>query len=384
MLDGHNDLPWAIRCAFSMNLSEIDLNKDHTGETFEGIPWRILHTDIPRLRKGGVGAQFWSVFIPCSLTGPEAIQATLEQIDIVHRLCERYPETFALAETASDVTRLFAAGKIPSVCGIEGGHQIGGSLRALRMFHKLGARYMTLTHNGGPGWADPAVNFDGSFAHEAPLGGLAPFGLEVVREMNRIGMVVDISHVHEATMLAALECSTAPVMFSHSSTRALCAHPRDVPDEVLVKLKANRGIIMIVFLSKFVAGEFWVSGGKAGATLLEVADHIDHAVKVAGIDCVGLGGDYDGGAVLARGLEDVTGYVSLTAELLFRGYSDEGIGKILGLNAIRVLQECEDESRRLKEGGALANEAHFSEEVHETNLMKEKKLAVEQKNLPAK
>lgn len=206
------------------------------------------------------------------------------------------------------------------------------------------------------------------------MGGLAPFGVEVVKEMNRIGMVVDISHVHEATMNAALDCSRAPVMFSHSSTRALCAHPRDVPDSVLARLKENGGIVMLVFLSKFVGGEFWVRGGKVGATIIEVADHVDHAVKVAGIDHVGIGGDFDGGKEFARGLEDVSCYTKLTAELLYRGYSEEDLGKILGLNAIRVLEECERVSEEMKGEGRLANESHFGEEAYETNAMKEAKL----------
>ena len=229
---------------------------------------------------------------------------------------------------------------------------------------------MTLTLNGGPGWADPAVNADGSFAHDAPLNGLAPFGVQVVKEMNRIGMIVDISHVHEQTMLSTLEVTRAPVMFSHSSTRALCAHPRDVPDAVLEKLKVNRGIVMVVFLSKFVAGEFWVRGGQVGATIIEVADHIDHAVKIAGIDHVGIGGDFDGGSLFAKGCEDVTCYIMLTAELLYRGYTEEQLGKILGLNAIRVMEECEEVSKKMKEEGELANEAHFGEELYETNIMK--------------
>jgi len=370
LFDGHNDLPWAIRNGFDMKLSNIDLSKNQKDLKIDGIPWGCLHTDIPRLKEGGVGAQMWSVYAPCSISGPAAVQVTLEQIDLVYQLCDKYPETFQMAHSAAEVRSIFAKGMIPSICGIEGGHQIGGSLRALRMFHRLGVRYMTLTHNGGPGWADPAVNLDGSFAHEAPLGGLAPFGKEVVKEMNRLGMMVDISHVHEKTMLAALDCSRAPVIFSHSSTRALCAHPRDVPDDILTRLKTNGGVVMIVFLSKFVAGEFWVRGGKVGATIIEVADHIDHAVKVAGVDHVGIGGDFDGGSLFARGCEDVTCYVALTAELLYRGYTEEQLGKILGLNAIRVMEECEEVALKMKEEGELASEAHYGKELYETNIMK--------------
>lgn len=191
-----------------------------------------------------------------------------------------------------------------------------------------------------------------------------------------MGMIVDISHVHEETMNAALDATRAPVMFSHSSTRALCAHPRDVPDSVLLRLKENGGIVMVVFLSKFVAGEFWVSGGKVGATVIECADHIDHAVKIAGIDHVGIGGDYDGGSLFARGMEDVSTYTKLTAELIYRGYSDEDIGKVLGLNAIRVMEECENVAKKMKEEGVLANEAHYGDELYETNIMKEKKMGV--------
>lgn len=364
-----------------MRLSNVDLLVDNTSLKVPGVPWGSLHTDIPRCRKGGLGAQFWSVYAPASITGPAAIQCTLEQIDLVYQLCDKYPATFEMAHTAADVRRIFSSGKIPSVCGVEGGHQMGGSLRVLRMFHKLGVRYMTLTHNGGPGWADPAVNLDGSFARDAPLGGLSPFGVSVVKEMNRIGMIVDLSHVHADTMHAALDAATAPVMFSHSSTRALCSHPRDVPDDVLARLPANGGVVMIVFLSKFVAGEFWVRGGAVGATVIEVADHVDHAVKVAGIDHVGIGGDYDGGASFAKGLEDVGCYLNLTAELLHRGYTEEQLGKILGGNIIRVMEQCEEEARRLQGEGHLACEEHFGDEVYETNAMKEKKLASESKSL---
>jgi len=369
-----------------MKWSALDLQQNWTKVPIDKscIPWGCLHTDIPRLRAGGVGAQFWSVFIPASVINPgDAIALTLEQIDSVHGMCHKYPETFALATCADEVRTIFQEGKIPGFCGIEGGHQIGGSLRALRMFYKLGARYMTLTHNGGPGWADPAVNLDGSFAKEAPLGGLNDFGCAVVREMNRLGMVVDLSHVHEQTMLKALAVTRAPVMFSHSSTRALCAHPRDVPDAVLQQLPQNGGIVMVVFLSKFVAGEFWVSGGKVGATVLEVADHIDHAVKVAGIDHVGIGGDYDGGQTFARGLEDVSKYPVLTCELLKRGYTEASLSKILGLNMIRVLKECEIVAAHMNQDEAcIPCEQRWGAELYETNKTKEDKLLSMSPHLP--
>jgi len=380
LLDGHNDLPWAVRCCFDMKWSLLDLRKNWTSETVEGAPWRCLHTDIPRLRKGGVGAQLWSVFLPTTgndgrpIDPATAIALTLEQIDVVHRMCELYPDVFEMVEHAGDIERIFAEGKIPSMCGVEGGHQIGGSLRALRMFRKLGVRYMTLTHNGGPGWADPATNADGSFCKDAVVGGLNDFGREVVTEMNRIGMTVDLSHVHAETMHAAPDVARAPVIFSHSSTRALCRHPRDVPDDVLKRLPENGGVGMIVFLSKFVAGEFWVAGGKVGATILEVADHVDRVVEIAGIDHVGIGGDYDGGDLFARGLEDVSKYPALTCELLKRGYTEEQLGKVLGSNVIRVLKECEVVSETMKAAKTPIGEGHWGPELYVTNAMKEQKL----------
>ncbi len=390
LLDGHNDLPWALRCCFDMKWSLLDLRKDWTTETVEGCPWRCLHTDISRLREGGVGAQLWSVYMPTMGSDGEpidpakAIALTLEQIDAVHNMCELYPDVFEMVESANDIERIFAEGKIPSMCGVEGGHQIGGSLRALRMFRKLGVRYMTLTHNGGPGWADPAVNADGSFCNEAVLGGLNDFGKEVVLEMNRIGMTVDLSHVHAETMHKALDVTKAPVIFSHSSTRALCRHPRDVPDDVLKRLPENGGVVMIVFLSKFVAGEFWVAGGKVGATIIEVADHVDRVVEIAGIDHVGIGGDYDGGALFARGLEDVSKYPALTCELLKRGYTEEQLGKLLGRNVVRVLKQCEAVSDEMKAAKIPIGEAHWGPELYETNAMKERKLLASNASLKRK
>lgn len=246
-----------------------------------------LHTDIPRLREGGIGWQFWSVYTPASQKGPIAVQTTLEQIDIVHRMVDKYSDTFALAYSAQDVRDIFASGKIASMCGMEGGHQINCSMGSLRMLYKLGVRYMTLTHNGGPSWADSAVSQTGVFLEDAPNGGLSPFGKEVILEMNRIGMLVDLSHVHHITMRVALETTVAPVIFSHSSSRALCNHPRDVPDDILRMLPDNGGVVMITFVSDFIAGPFWVRGGKVGATVVEVADHIDHVKEVAGIDHIG-------------------------------------------------------------------------------------------------
>jgi len=406
LIDGHNDLPFAVRTCFEMKWSQLNLEKNHVGLKIEGCPWETLHTDIPRLQQGGVGGQFWSVYIPTAggykndtttqaaddgappvVDPATAIAFTLEQIDIVHRMCDIYPEHFELVNKAEDILRIFyekkedgsRKKKIASLIGIEGGHQIGGSLRALRMFYKLGVRYMTLTHNGGPGWADPACHIDGSWVKEPSIenNGLnQDFGVAVVHEMNRLGMMVDLSHVHHQTMHTTLDCTKAPVIFSHSSTRALCRHVRDVPDDVLIRLKKNGGVCMIVFLSKFVAGEFWVAGGKVGATILEVADHVDRVVKIAGIDHVGIGGDYDGGDLFARGLEDVSKYPSLTCELLKRGYNEEQLSKILGLNIIGVLQACEEVSREMKADPLKypIGEAHWGEELYETNKMKEEKL----------
>ena len=361
LFDGHNDLPWALHDGYGHRLSRVDLRENQKDTLVDGLRHRYMHTDIPRAREGGMGAQFWSVYVPFSYQGGDAVQKTLEQIDVVHRLCEKYPETFEFACSASEVRRIFAEGKIASVCGVEGGHQINDSLAVLRMYHRLGVRYMTLTHNGGPSWADPALNADGTFLEEPKVGGLSPFGLEVVAEMNRLGMIVDISHVHEECMKVALAHTKAPVMFSHSSSKALCAHPRDVSDDVLRLLQRNGGIVMINFAPNFIAGPFWVRGGKVGASLIEVADHIDHIRDVCGGSCdhIGIGADYDGIKDVARGLEDVSKVPYLTAELLQRGYSDEDIGKILGLNAIRVLEACEAVAKELAASGAIASDKQF-------------------------
>ena len=365
LCDGHNDLPWTMRNMDEdglggevPRLNKWDLDKNHKGTTFSGPGHACLHTDIPRLREGGVGWQFWSVYAPTSKQGPVAVQYTLEQIDFVKRLCAKYPEHLELASSADDVERIMKAGKIASMCGMEGGHQINGSLASLRMFYALGVRYMTLTHNGGPGWADPAMGFKNEFLPEATLGGLTAFGRAVVGEMNRLGMMVDLSHVHPATMKAALAVTRAPVVFSHSSSRALCDHPRDVPDDVLAMLPINGGVVMVTFVSEFVAGPFWVSSdGAVGATVIEVADHIDHIKRVAGVDHIGLGGDYDGCTSLARGLEDVSGYPNLIAELLYRGYTEDELEKILHTNLLRILRAAEAVSDSMKD--TLPSEAVF-------------------------
>ena len=334
LIDGHNDYPWAVREKAGKDLDKLEINK----------PQPEIHTDIARLKAGGVGGQFWSVYVPADLQGQGAVTATLEQIDIVHGMIRKYPETFELALTADDVERIFKKGKIASLIGMEGGHSIDGSLGALRMFHRLGARYMTITHSKNVPWADSATD-------EAKLGGLSPFGEEVVREMNRLGMLVDLSHVSPDTMADAIAVSRAPVIFSHSSARAINDVPRNVPDNVLQMLPKNGGVVMVTFVPGFLSKEVAAWGrrpaeetkDKVGprASIKDVADHIDHIKKVAGIDHIGLGGDFDGITSVPEGLEDVSKYPALTAELLRRGYKDDEIKKILGLNILRVMRAAE-------------------------------------------
>jgi membrane dipeptidase len=357
LIDGHNDYPWALR--------GLDPGRDFAKADITGsVP--TLHTDIPRLRQGGVGGQFWSVYVPSSMQGREAVRATLEQIDIVHRMVARWPQTFGLVRTAAELERVFKSRRIASLIGMEGGHSMDSSLATLRMLHALGAGYMTLTHSANVPWADAATDMP-------VLGGLSTFGEEVVREMNRLGMLVDLSHVSPDTMADALRVSEAPIIFSHSSARALCDVPRNVPDDVLQMLPKNGGVVMITFVPGFIsqavadhgaqlteaqqsfraqfpnndayvgtAMERWrAEHPEPRATLAQVADHIDHVRKVAGIDHIGLGGDFDGISTVIQGLEDVSKYPDLTAELISRGYSDQDIRKILGLNILRVMRRAE-------------------------------------------
>ena len=357
LIDGHNDYPWALR--------SVDPGRDlATADITRPVP--SLMTDIPRLRQGGVGGQFWSVYVPSTMQGKEAVRATLEQIDIVHRMTRRWPETFELALTAADVERAFKAGRIGSLIGMEGGHSIDSSLATLRMMYALGARYMTITHSANLPWADASTD-------TPVLGGLSKFGEEVIREMNRMGMLVDLSHVSADTMADAIRVSAAPVIFSHSSARAICNVPRNVPDTVLQMVAKNGGVVMVTFVPGFISqavadydarlttqrqmlrsefpnNEAYVNVGlerwraqnpEPKATLSQVADHIDHMRKVAGIDHIGLGGDFDGITAVVVGLEDVSTYPALTAELLKRGYKDDDIRKILGLNVLRVMKHAE-------------------------------------------
>ncbi len=363
LIDGHNDYPWALREKAQRNFDKLDIAK----------PQPTIMTDIARLRAGGVGGQFWSVYVPVELAGQSAVTATLEEIDTVHQMVRRYPETFELALTADDVERIFKQGRIASLIGMEGGHSIDNSLAALRMFYRLGARYMTLTHSKNTGWADSATD-------DPKFGGLAPFGEEVVREMNWLGMLVDLSHVSPETMQDAIAVSSAPVIFSHSSARALNDVPRNVPDNVLQLLPRNGGVVMVTFVPGFLdrnvaawtklqdaerdrltrqfpsdaaavtrAVNEWTTAHPAPrATLAEAADHIDHIRKVAGIDHIGLGSDFDGITAVPQGLEDVSTYPALVAELLRRGYKDDDIKKILGENILRVMRGVEKVAKRLQ------------------------------------
>ncbi|MCX7700161.1 MAG: dipeptidase [Gemmataceae bacterium] len=356
VIDGHNDLPYQFREREDLSFAQFDISR----------PQPRFHTDIPRLRQGGVGGQFWSAFVPAS-TGRSktAVTQTLEQIDVIRRLVQRYPNDFELALTADDVVRIHQAGKIASLIGIEGGHSIDNSLGVLRMYYDLGVRYMTLTHSETLDWADSATD-------EPRHHGLTEFGRNVVKEMNRLGMMVDLSHVSPEVMRQAIEISKAPVIFSHSSAYALAPHVRNVPDDILRLLPKNGGVVMINFYSGFITPE----GARASRDMFSayrqmqekikdrreleraieqwklehpmprgsvhtVVDHIEHVIKLAGIDHVGLGSDYDGISSTPEQLEDVSTYPRITQELLNRGYTEEQIRKILGGNVLRVMREVE-------------------------------------------
>ena len=363
LIDGHNDFPMVLRERAERDLDKLDIKK----------PQPTIMTDIARLRTGGIGGQFWSVYVDPELQGQAAVTATLEQIDIVHQMMRRYPDTFELAANADDVERIFKSGKIASLVGMEGGHSIDNSLGTLRMFYRLGARYMTLTHNKNTPWA-------GSCCDVPASNGLSPFGEQVVREMNWLGMLVDLSHTSPQTMTDALRVTAAPVIFSHSAARAVSDVPRNVPDEILKQLPANGGVVMVTFVPGFLSPKVaaWTSlqtaeqtrlqqqypndaaAVKLGvdawtkanpsprATVSDVADHIDHIRQVAGIDHIGLGGDFDGITAVVQGMEDVSTYPVLTAELLRRGYKEDDLKKILGLNILRAMRQVEKVSKRLQ------------------------------------
>jgi membrane dipeptidase len=355
LVDGHNDLAWELREAGHEDLSSADL----------ASPVPFTHTDLPRIAAGGLGAQFWSVYVPATLPGDRAVPATLEQVDLVRRMICRYSGVLELALTAADVDRIFAAGKVASLIGAEGGHSIASSMGVLRTLYRIGVRYLTLTHNANVPWADSATD-------EPKAGGLTAFGREVVREMQRLGMLVDLSHVSPATMSDALEVAEAPVIFSHSSARALCDHPRNVPDEILARLPANDGVCMVTFVPSFVSPacrdwendlsaemerrglepwdwalrarvrQEWVMGHpRPAATLAQVASHVEHVREVAGLDHVGIGSDFDGTEQVPEGLADVSCYPALIAELLGRGWSEDDCRRLAGGNILRVMREAE-------------------------------------------
>jgi membrane dipeptidase len=366
LVDGHNDWVWQLRKYYGEKWWSLDLEAN--GATFTPP----LHTDIPRLREGSVGGQFWAAWIPPKLTGPAAIQATLEQIDIVQGIAQRYPTHFEIATTAADVHRIHASGKIASLIGIEGGHQISNSLPALRQYFALGARYMTLTHVAHTDWAD--------CANLAPKhNGLTEFGLHVVDEMNRLGMLIDLAHVSADVMRMAIDRSRAPVIFSHSGARALVDHPRNVADDVLAKLPANGGVVMVIFypvylsqarfdweaarigeearLAELYCGQpdrvmaalkQWLSANLEPQTSVkDVADHIEHVARIEGYDHVGFGSDFDGIEVTPTGLSGVNGFPALLTELMARGWSDENLVKLMGDNVLRALDQAAQVARGL-------------------------------------
>lgn len=365
VIDGHNDLPWELRSQGSADFQKLDI----------ALPQPTLQTDIPRLRQGGLGGQFWSVWVPAKTARRgRSLSMTLEQIELVRLMIKQYPGDFGLALTVDEMEAVHKSGRIASLIGVEGGHCIEESLGVLEKLYELGARYMTLTHSDTLSWADSATD-------EQPHGGLTDFGEDVVRKMNQLGMMVDLSHVSRAVMHQALDVSTAPVVFSHSSARAVADHPRNVPDDVLKRLPDEGGVVMVNFFSAFVVPEaveiykqrfdlkreldqkhgddeetirraldrFSDSHPSPLGTIHDVLDHIDHIVKVAGIDHVGLGSDYDGVSLLPKQLEDVSSYPYITQGLIDRGYSDEAIKKVLGGNLLRVFRGVEKTAVELKE-----------------------------------
>ncbi|HXJ63435.1 MAG TPA: dipeptidase [Actinomycetota bacterium] len=363
VIDGHNDVLWELRTKVAYDLDRFDLAEDRPE----------LMTDLPRARSGGLGGQFWSVYVPSDMPGDTAVTATLEQIDGLHAMLDRYPDALRLTRTADEVERAAVDGVLASMVGVEGGQSIGGSLGALRMLARMGAGYMTLTHNHNTRWADSATD-------EPEHGGLTRFGEEVVREMNRCGVLVDLSHVSADTMANALDVTETPVIFSHSSARAVCGVPRNVPDDILRRVPGNGGVVMVTFVPMFViaageelsaayiaeakrikaehpddpyaaheAMEAWFDRHEMPpAHLTDVADHIDHVRDVAGIDHLGIGSDFDGSSSMPEGLEDVSKFPNLFAELLRRGYSEEDLAKIARGNILRVMRENERIASRLR------------------------------------
>jgi membrane dipeptidase len=367
LIDGHNDLPWQYEERAKDHLAQIDIRQDQSKLT------PPLHTDIARMRQGRIGGQFWSVYIPATLKGADAVRAVLEQIDVVHRLDETYSDTFELARTADDVVRIHRSGKIASLIGMEGGHSIDNSLAVLRQLYAAGARYMTITHFDNNDWADSATA-------DPVHNGLTPFGRQVIAEMNRLGMLVDLSHVAPKTMNDVLDVTAAPVIFSHSCARALTDHPRNVPDDVLRRVKENDGVVMVAWVPTFLSEKArardaaheaedarlktlykgqpekakaalaqWDAANPAPkVTVKDLADHIDHIVQVAGVTHVGVGADLDGITSTPEGLESVAAHPRVFAELIRRGYTDEQLEGIAGLNVLRVMRKAEAVAARLQ------------------------------------
>jgi membrane dipeptidase len=378
LIDGHNDIPWRYRSRVNFDLDRLDFSDDLSGV----VP--PIHTDIPRLRHGLVGGQFWAVYVPETFPGADATGVAEELIEFIYRFTDRYSDTFGMAFTADDVDRIFTGGKIASLIGLEGGHAINNSLAVLRELYEAGARYMTLTTMANTDWADSATD-------EPRNNGLSPFGKEVVREMNRLGMLVDLSHVSVAGMHDAIDVSEAPVIFSHSSAYSVTRNVRNVPDDVLRRIPDNGGIVMVTFVPSFVSeevrtyvnreerlrkelGEEYSADEESvnksisewrkhnpppSASLADVADHIDHVRNLIGVDYIGIGSDFDGIRTVPAGLEDVSRFPLLFAELLRRGYSEDDLKKIAGLNILRVMREAEHIAARLQ------NERHPSEAVFE-------------------
>tara|TARA_R110000782_G_scaffold24001_1_gene62283 strand:+ start:3059 stop:4300 length:1242 start_codon:yes stop_codon:yes gene_type:complete len=367
LIDGHNDLPWVIREEKSGDVTAFRLRERND-----------FDTDIPRLREGMVGAQFWSVWIPGETPTEEVQQRQLEQIRVALDIIDRHPDTFALASTADDIENIFSSGKIASMLGMEGGYAIKNSLAALQMYYGLGVRYMTLTHNVTLDWADAALG-------EQRHGGLTAFGIAVVREMNRIGMMIDVAHTSPATMHQVLDETLAPVIWSHAAARALVDHPRNVPDDVLERLAGNGGVVMVTFIPSFLSKDVWdmeeklwatdasletvrefrdlwfaydAEFGAVRASIEHVVRHIEYIRDTAGIDHVGIGSDYWGMLDMPPGLEDVSGFPNLFAVLVERGWSDEDLRKLAGENLLRVMRRVEKVSAEMQAAGAGVDEAH--------------------------
>lgn len=365
LIDGHNDLPWAIKSDHGNDLANVDLNSDTRTLT------PPLHTDIPRLRQGRLGAQFWSVYVPAALKGPDATRATFEQIDLTRRMIAAYPQTFEFADSADDIVRIHRQRRIASMFGMEGGEAINNNLALLREFRAAGVLYMTLTHSQNTDWVDSATA-------TPQHGGLTPFGEDVIREMNRVGMLVDLSHVSADAMRDALRVSTAPVIFSHSSAFGVTPHPRNVPDDVLELVRANGGVVMVNFFPAFTSTEVWDWGSRRSAEEARlralnpatptavtegvaawveanprpaidvgvIADHIEHIARVASRDNVGIGSDFDGVPWLPEGLDGVEDYPNLFVELMRRGWSDRDLAKLAGGNLLRALRQAEQVAAR--------------------------------------